>query len=166
MCYFQISTQPSQWDDIEKVRKMMKNRELKKKPGYSWIEVNKHVYAFASEEKSIPQIEEMYAELDRLSGMMKDAWYTPDTRFALNDMEEEKKEHNLYFHSENMAIAFGLINTSFGIPIKVIKNLRVCVDCHTAINFISNIYVREIVVRDAIRFHHFKDGNCSCGDYW
>ena len=119
-----------------------------------------------SEEKSIPQIEEIYVELDRFSRMIKEAGYTPDTRFALNDVEEEQKEHNLYFHSENMAIAFGLINTSFGIPIRVIKNLRVCGDFHTAIKFISNIYVREIVVRDASRFHHFKDGNCSRGDYW
>ena len=70
------------WDDIEKVRKMRKNREVKKKPGCSWIEVNKQVYAFASEEKSIPQIEEIYAELDRLSRMMKEAGYTPDTRFG------------------------------------------------------------------------------------
>ena len=31
----------SRWDDIEKVIKIMKNREVKKKPGYSWIEVNK-----------------------------------------------------------------------------------------------------------------------------
>ena len=83
------------WDDIEKVRKMMKNRELKKKPGYSWIEVNKQVYALALEEKPIPHIEEIYAELDRLSGMMKEEVYTPDTIFVLNDVEEEQKEHNL-----------------------------------------------------------------------
>ena len=67
---------------------------------------------------------------------MKEVGYTPDTRFVLNDVEEEKKEHNIYFHSENMEIAFGLINTSFGIPIRVIKNLRVCGDFHTAIKFI------------------------------
>jgi hypothetical protein len=24
----------------------------------------------------------------------------------------------------------------------------------------------EIIVRDRIRFHHFKDGSCSCKDYW
>ena len=81
--------------------------------------------------------------------MMKEARYTPDTRFALNDVEEEQKEHNLYFHSEELEIAFGVINTYFGMPIRVIKNLRVCGDCHTAIKFISNISVREIVVRDA-----------------
>ena len=74
------------WDDIEKVRKMMKNREVKKKPGYSWIEVNKQVYALASEEKPIPHIEEIYAELDGFLGMMKEVGYTPDTRFELNDM--------------------------------------------------------------------------------
>eukprot|EP01018_Ginkgo_biloba_P032070 Gb_08223 [translate_table: standard] len=34
------------WVDIQKVRKMMKDRRVKKKPGCSWIEVNKQVYAF------------------------------------------------------------------------------------------------------------------------
>jgi pentatricopeptide repeat protein len=34
------------WDDIEKVRKMMKDRGIKKTPGCSWIEVNKQVHAF------------------------------------------------------------------------------------------------------------------------
>ncbi|XP_057824127.2 pentatricopeptide repeat-containing protein At4g02750 isoform X2 [Cryptomeria japonica] len=34
------------WDDIEKVRKMMKDRGIKKKPGSSWIDVNKKVHVF------------------------------------------------------------------------------------------------------------------------
>eukprot|EP01018_Ginkgo_biloba_P002102 Gb_06089 [translate_table: standard] len=34
------------WDDSEEVRKMMRGRKVKKKPGCSWIEVDKQVYAF------------------------------------------------------------------------------------------------------------------------
>jgi hypothetical protein len=30
----------------------------------------------------------------------------------------------------------------------------------------SKIVGRELIVRDNKRFHHFKDGKCSCGDYW
>eukprot|EP01018_Ginkgo_biloba_P026298 Gb_06232 [translate_table: standard] len=154
------------WDDVEKVRKMMKGRNVKKMPGQSWIEVNNKVYTFLVGDKSHPQAKKIYAKLERLSGQMKEAGYVPNTNFALHDVEEEQKEHILCLHSEKLAIAFGLINTSPGIPIRIVKNLRVCGDCHSAAKFISKIDVRNIVIRDANRFHHFTDGHCSCGDYW
>eukprot|EP01018_Ginkgo_biloba_P034530 Gb_22891 [translate_table: standard] len=34
------------WDDVEKARNMMKDRRVDKRPGCSWIEVNKQVYTF------------------------------------------------------------------------------------------------------------------------
>eukprot|EP01018_Ginkgo_biloba_P001839 Gb_27521 [translate_table: standard] len=154
------------WDNIEKVRKMMKDRRVQKKPGCSWIEVNKQVYAFVVGDRSQPQMQKIYAKLKNLSTQMKATGYVPDTRFVLNDVEEEQKEQILCYHSEKLAIAFGLINTSPGTALRVIKNLRVCGDCHSAIKFISKIVARDIILRDAIRFHHFKDGQCSCGDYW
>eukprot|EP01018_Ginkgo_biloba_P010984 Gb_29028 [translate_table: standard] len=154
------------WDDVTKLRVMMKDRGVKKEPGCSWIEVKNSVHAFLVGDKSHPQIEKIYAKLGRLAEQMRAAGYVPITNFVLHDMEEEQKEHILYHHSEKLAIAFGLINTPSGTTIRVIKNLRVCGDCHIAIKFISKIVGREIVVRDANRFHHFKDGLCSCGDYW
>lgn len=90
----------------------------------------------------------------------------PDTNSVLHDVNEEEKKQMVFYHSEKLAIAFGIISVPFGTPIRVIKNLRMCGDCHTATKFISNIVGREIVVRDANRFHHFKDGECSCGNYW
>eukprot|EP01018_Ginkgo_biloba_P013140 Gb_38248 [translate_table: standard] len=154
------------WDDSENVRRMMKDRRVKKTPGRSWIEVNKQVHAFLGGDRSHPQTEKIYAKLEKLSRQMKVAGYVPDTRFVPHDVEEEQKEQILCHHSEKLAIAFGLINTSPGTVIRVIKNIRVCSDCHTATKFISKIVAREIVVRDGKRFHHFKDGQCSCGDYW
>eukprot|EP01018_Ginkgo_biloba_P008587 Gb_26466 [translate_table: standard] len=154
------------WDDVGKVRKMMKDRSIQKIPGCSWIEVNKKVYAFLIGDRSHPRTQEIYAKLETLSGQMKAAGHVPDTNFVLHDVEEEQKEHFLYHHSEKLAIAFGLISIPTGTPIRIVKNLRVCGDCHAAIKFISKIVGREIVVRDANRFHHFKDGQCSCGDYW
>eukprot|EP01018_Ginkgo_biloba_P030678 Gb_05649 [translate_table: standard] len=154
------------WDDVEKVRKMMKHRRITKMPGCSWIEVDSKVHTFLVGDRSHPQTHEIYTKLDRLSGKMKEAGYVPNTNFALYDVEEEHKEHIVGHHSEKLAIAFGLINTSLGTPIRIVKNLRVCGDCHSAIKFISKIVAREIVLRDAYRFHHFKDGQCSCGDYW
>jgi hypothetical protein len=154
------------WDDAANVRKMMKDKGLQKQPGRSWIEIKNMVYSFVVGDKSHPQMEDIHVTLEILNGEMKAAGYFPDTNFVLHDVEEEQKEHLLGHHSEKLAIAFGLINTSPGTIIRVTKNLRVCGDCHTATKFISKIVEREIVVRDANRFHHFKDGLCSCGDYW
>eukprot|EP01018_Ginkgo_biloba_P037418 Gb_09410 [translate_table: standard] len=154
------------WDDVAKIRTMMKDRGVKKTPGCSLIEVSNRVHAFLVGDRSHPQSEKIYAMLETLAGQMKEAGYAPNTNFVLHDVEEEMKEHLLSCHSEKLAIAFGLINTSAGTPIQITKNLRVCDDCHSATKFISKIVRRDIIVRDANRFHHFKDGLCSCGDYW
>eukprot|EP01018_Ginkgo_biloba_P010117 Gb_21745 [translate_table: standard] len=154
------------WDDVAKIRAMMTDRGVRKAPGRSLIEVNKRVHSFLVGDRSHPQSEKIYATLETLAGQLKEAGYVPNTNFALHDVEEEAKEHILCSHSEKLAIAFGLINISPGTPIRITKNLRVCGDCHTATKFISKIVGREIIVRDANRFHHFKDGVCSCLDYW
>eukprot|EP01018_Ginkgo_biloba_P012858 Gb_31162 [translate_table: standard] len=154
------------WYDSENVRRLMKGRRVKKIPGCSWIEVNKQVHTFLVGDRSHAQTQKIYAELEKLSRQMKAAGYMPDTRFVLYDVEEEQKEQFLCHHSEKLAIAFGLLNIPPGTTVRVIKNLRVCSDCHSATKFISKIVAREIIVRDANRYHHFKDGLCSCGDYW
>eukprot|EP01018_Ginkgo_biloba_P003869 Gb_21351 [translate_table: standard] len=154
------------WNDAAKVRNMMKEKRLKKRPGYSWIEVTNRVHTFFAGDRSHRQTEKIYAVLEDLDGKMKEAGYVPDTNFVLHDLEEQEKEHALWHHSEKLAIVCGLINSYPGTPIRVIKNLRVCGDCHTAIKFISKIVNRNFVVRDSNRFHHFQDGLCSCGDYW
>ncbi|XP_057873993.1 pentatricopeptide repeat-containing protein At1g11290, chloroplastic isoform X2 [Cryptomeria japonica] len=154
------------WGEVQMVRRLMRDRGIKKIPGCSWIEGHKMVHAFCAGDRSHPQTQEIYAKLEKLAWEMKAAGYIPDSRQSLNDVEEEEKELFLCHHSEKLAIAFGLLNTPPGTTIRVVKNLRVCADCHTAAKFISKIVGREIVVRDANRFHHFKGGQCSCRDYW
>eukprot|EP01018_Ginkgo_biloba_P023309 Gb_30523 [translate_table: standard] len=161
-----IYAEAGRWDDVAQVRAMMKHKGLQKAPGCSWIEVNNKVHAFLVGDRLHPQSEKIYASLEILAGQMKEAGYVSETNFVLHDVEEEVKEHMLCSHSEKLAIAFGLINTSPGTSIHITKNLRVCGDCHSASKFISKIVRREIIARDANRFHHFKDGLCSCGDYW
>ncbi|KAG5106398.1 hypothetical protein JHK82_043368 [Glycine max] len=115
---------------------------------------------------SIPYKEEDHEKLGGLSGQMREAGYVPDTRYVLHDIDEEEKEKALQYHSERLAIAYGLISTPPRTTLRIIKNLRICGDCHNAIKIMSNIVGRELIVRDNKRFHHFKDGKCSCGDYW
>lgn len=154
------------WPDRAKVRKLMDERKVKKETGYSWIEVKNNTYSFVAGDVSHPLSDQIYRKLGELSIRLRDAGYQPDTNYVLHDIEEEQKEAILSRHSERLAIAFGLISLSPGIPIRIIKNLRVCGDCHTVIKLISKIEGREIVVRDSNRFHHFSKGLCSCGDYW
>eukprot|EP00257_Ricinus_communis_P018813 XP_015577625.1 pentatricopeptide repeat-containing protein At2g27610 isoform X1 [Ricinus communis] len=154
------------WQERAQVRKLMDERKVKKEAGYSWIEVKKKTYSFLAGDISHPMSDEIYSKLEELSSRLKDVGYHPDTNYVLQDVDEEHKETILSQHSERLAIAFGLIATPAGTPLQIMKNLRVCGDCHTVIKLISNIEERYIVVRDSNRFHHFKGGLCSCGDYW
>lgn len=154
------------YEDAEKVRQVMEKRDVVKEPGQSWIEVDGKVHVFHVEDKSHPESEQIYVELGKLTEQIKEMGYVPDTRFVLHDVDEEQKERILFSHSERLAITYGLMKTPPGMPIRIVKNLRVCGDCHTATKFISKVVGREIIARDAQRFHHFADGVCSCGDFW
>ncbi|KAL5219362.1 hypothetical protein ABZP36_020046 [Zizania latifolia] len=109
---------------------------------------------------------EAYEKVRELHEEICVAGYVPDTRYVLHDIDEDAKARALMYHSERLAIAFGLVSTPPGTLLRVIKNLRICGDCHNAVKLIAKVTGREIVVRDNKRFHHFKDGACSCGDYW
>ena len=154
------------YPEAASVRGVVKRRKLAKTPGCTLIEVNNTQHIFTSGDQSHPQAKAIYAMLEKLTGKMREAGFQTETGTALHDVEEEEKELMVRVHSEKLAIAFGLITSEPGTEIRIIKNLRVCLDCHNATKFISKITERVIVVRDANRFHHFKDGICSCGDYW
>ncbi|KAK7272215.1 hypothetical protein RJT34_28688 [Clitoria ternatea] len=154
------------WQERVNVRKLMDKRKVKKEPGYSWIEVKNKTYSFLAGDSSHPLSDHIYAKLSELSTRLRDAGYHPDTNYVFHDIEDEQKETILSHHSERLAISFGLIATLPEIPIHIVKNLRVCGDCHNFIKLVSLIEQRYIVVRDSNRFHHFKGGLCSCGDYW
>ncbi|XP_023552030.1 pentatricopeptide repeat-containing protein At3g49170, chloroplastic [Cucurbita pepo subsp. pepo] len=156
----------SQWEEVASIRKVMKQKNLIKEAGCSWVEIENKVHKFYVGDTSHSKAEEIYDELEHLSLKIKKLGYVPNMDFVLHDVEEEKKEKYLFQHSERIAVAFGLISISKSKPIRVFKNLRICGDCHSAIKYISLATGREIIVRDANRFHHIKDGRCSCNEYW
>ncbi|KAJ9686450.1 hypothetical protein PVL29_015379 [Vitis rotundifolia] len=144
------------WDRVSELRRMMRERQVSKTPGCSFIDLGDTIHEFVAGDSSHPQLEMIYAKLGEMSQELKAAGYKPDTA----------QETALCHHSEKLAIAFGLIKTDPGTTIRITKNLRVCADCHSATKLISKIYNREIIVRDRCRFHHFRDGSCSCMDFW
>ncbi|KAE9450772.1 hypothetical protein C3L33_17327, partial [Rhododendron williamsianum] len=155
------------WDDARKVRNLMKAKGISKVPGVSVIELKGIIHRFVSGDWSHPESNKIYLKLREISTRLKStSGYLPDTDQVLIDIEEEEKEHVLSVHSEKLAIAYGFLHLGPEDSIRIVKNLRVCRDCHDVTKLISRVYDREIIVRDRNRFHHFKDGGCSCLDYW
>ncbi|PIA39830.1 hypothetical protein AQUCO_02600354v1 [Aquilegia coerulea] len=154
------------WQNVASVRKSMKRKRVKKEPGLSWIETHNKVRYFSVGDTSHPEMRLINGMLEWLNIKIKKAGYVCDRNAVLLDVEDDEKDRLLWVHSERLALAFGLISTPPGRPVRIIKNLRICLDCHAAIKLISQVCQREIVVRDMNRFHHFENGVCSCGDYW
>lgn len=154
------------WEDVARVRRLMDERNVSKEAGRSVIEVQGEVCEFQCGGLCHPRAEEVYAMASDMMRKIRAEGYVPDTRDVLHAIAEEEKETPLLYHSEKLAIAFGLLHTRPGDTMRITKNLRVCRDCHEATKFVSRVFERQIVVRDRNRFHHFKDGQCSCKDYW
>ncbi|KAJ0962620.1 hypothetical protein J5N97_027742 [Dioscorea zingiberensis] len=161
-----IYASAGRWNDVSQTRVMMRCRGIVKVPGYSWITLKESRHDFVCGDRTHPMTKEIYKKLEWLGGKLKEYGYVSDKRFALHDVDDEQKEAVLAYHSEKLAVAFGLLSTVEGSTIRVMKNLRVCGDCHSAIKMISKIVAREIVLRDSSRFHHMRDGSCSCGECW
>ncbi|KAG5063492.1 hypothetical protein AAZX31_02G164800 [Glycine max] len=154
------------WEDVRSLRNLMLKKAVTKEPGRSWIELDQVLHTFHASDCSHPRREEVSAKVQELSARFKEAGYVPDLSCVLHDVDEEQKEKILLSHSEKLALTFGLIATPESVPIRVIKNLRICVDCHNFAKYTSKIYGREVSLRDKNRFHRIVGGKCSCGDYW
>ncbi|KAH1038123.1 hypothetical protein J1N35_039866 [Gossypium stocksii] len=154
------------WDDVRRVRQKMKEIGLQKDAGRSWIELGGKVYSFMAGNTSFTGSKQMQNLWRRLEEKIRKIGYKPNTDSALHELAEDEKIEVLRGHSEKQAICVGLLRTSKGETLRINKNLRICVDCHNAAKLISKVVEREIVIRDNKRFHHFRNGFCSCGDYW
>ncbi|KAF5197865.1 Pentatricopeptide repeat-containing protein [Thalictrum thalictroides] len=152
---------------VSRMRKMIKTQGIKTTQGWSWIEVDDTVHKFVVDDKSHCDTEEIYMKLMEIIHRANLVGYVEEkTSGSSHSVSEECSEKSGSYHSEKLAIAFGLARTPEGTSLQIVKNLRVCKDCHSFTKFVSKAFQREIIVRDRVRFHHFKDGACSCKDYW
>lgn len=154
------------WEDVERIRTLMKKEGVTKTTGWSWMEHGGKIHKFIVGDQSHERSVEIYQVLAEMKKKLRTAGYEADKGNVLRDVEEEEKEEMVGTHSEKLAVAFALLVTEPGAIIRVVKNLRICGDCHTAIKMISKLEEREIIVRDNNRFHFFKDNLCSCKEYW
>ncbi|KAL1561519.1 pentatricopeptide repeat-containing protein-like protein [Salvia divinorum] len=156
------------WGDVGRVRDAMKKKDVKKVPGFSYTEMNGAIFQFHNGDKSHPRWRDIYKKIEEITFRIREFGYEAETNYVLHDIGDEEKENALCYHSEKLALAFGLISrsTKEGNPININKNLRICGDCHVVMKLVSKLYDREIIVRDRTRFHRFKEGSCSCKDFW
>ncbi|XP_023752420.1 pentatricopeptide repeat-containing protein At5g04780, mitochondrial [Lactuca sativa] len=154
------------WDEVIQARKLLKETEVKKERGKSWIEVKDKVHAFMVGERNHDRIHEIYSKLEGILEEMRKFGYRCETQHDLHNVEENQKEELLRYHSEKLAFVFGVMCLPSSAPIRIMKNLRICGDCHVFMKLASKITGREVVVRDTNRFHHFRNGFCSCGEFW
>ncbi|TVU36462.1 hypothetical protein EJB05_18397, partial [Eragrostis curvula] len=145
-----IRATSSRWEDVSEVRKTMRKQNVRKEPGVSWVEFKGQVHQFCMGDKSHSKQREIDQCLDEIIAKIRQCGYAPNMSMVFHDMEDEEKEVSLVHHSEKLAIAFALLSLPEGVTIRVMKNLRVCDDCHVAIKLMSKVIGREIVVRDVM----------------
>ncbi|XP_010277183.1 PREDICTED: pentatricopeptide repeat-containing protein At3g53360, mitochondrial [Nelumbo nucifera] len=74
------------WDDVARVRKLMKRNGVRKVPGQSWIEVRDGIHIFLAEDRSHPHMNEIYTVLSDLWLQMVEAGYVPNQRFVSSEI--------------------------------------------------------------------------------
>ncbi|XP_021291797.1 pentatricopeptide repeat-containing protein At5g52850, chloroplastic [Herrania umbratica] len=136
----------------EKTRKLMREKQLRKNPSQSWVQIRSKVHLFVAGERSHPQINEIYEKIESIDAEIKNHRYLYQG-MGIGDS---------YYHSEKLAVAFGLLNTPSKIPIHIIKNNSICRNCHDFITFVTDLVDKEIIVREGNRLHSFRKGQCSC----
>ncbi|XP_022938553.1 pentatricopeptide repeat-containing protein At5g04780, mitochondrial isoform X3 [Cucurbita moschata] len=154
------------WDEVAKARKLLKESDVKKERGKSWIEIKNEVHLFMVGERNHPKIAEIYSKLNELIEELQKLGYQVETQHDLHQVEESRKQELLRHHSEKLAFTMGLLFLPPNAPLRIMKNLRICGDCHSFMKLASKLVRRDVVVRDTNRFHHFTNGHCSCGDFW
>ncbi|KAL8491111.1 hypothetical protein ACS0TY_022948 [Phlomoides rotata] len=163
-----VSASAGRWDEVKRVRYLMRERGVRKEVGSCWIEVRGCIHEFFAGDRRHARKDEIYAKLKELMFEIEKLGYVPDWDEMSYEVEEDEKRELLWYHGEKLAVAFALLSgvTPPGKRLRIVKNLRICKDCHQAFKYISIVAKREIIVRDAHRYHRFLNGSCNCGDCW
>lgn len=155
------------WKDVATMRFLMNRNKVKKFAAFSWVEIDGKVHKFVSEDRNHPESEAIYRGLNKLVRKLLKSGFAPNKNLVLHDVGDDEKFESICYHSEKLALVYGLMRRPEGSqPVRIIKNIRVCGDCHLFMKFVSRIIGRNIILRDSNRFHHFAGGFCSCKDLW
>lgn len=154
------------FEDVEQIRELMNDKGVRNGHVWSWIQINHKIHHFSAIGEPHPDEGQIYFELYHLIVEMKKLGYVPDISCVYQRMDNREKEKVLLTHTEKLALTYGLMNVKSGKPIRVVKNTRICSDCHEVAKYMTLLSKREILLKDGVRFHKFSEGKCSCKDCW
>jgi pentatricopeptide repeat protein len=156
------------WKNAANMWSNMRRKGIHKDPGCSWVEIKDIVYVFYVGELSSAgaRAGDVMDLLEELEVKIREIGFVVRSSEWVEGEEGTGKRVMVGVHSERLALGFALLSVPDGVTIRVMKNLRMCKDCHDWFKWVSEIVGRDIVVRDLNRFHQFSCGSCTCGDYW
>lgn len=146
--------------------KKRKQKEKKKSLEFNLVGVKTKTHKYKAGDTSHPNHEKFYCHLQRLKQHMIGVGYVAETESVVHDVNTEAKKESLLIYSERLYLVEVLLTSPVCARVLIYKNIHVCADCHKALKIISKVVGREIIARDANRFHYAKNEVCSCGDYW
>ena len=153
------------WDQVCPICKSIKAKGLEKDPGCGWMEIQNWVYVLGVGISSSNSLKRSIS----YSGYLL-AWWLRKVMLPICNlfyMRLRTMRRETCFAGTVIGWPYHLeCHTKPGTTLQVMKNIRVCRDCHTMTKHKSKVVQRELLVRDGNHFHVFKDGACICGDYW
>ncbi|KAF8100992.1 hypothetical protein N665_0212s0033 [Sinapis alba] len=145
-------------DSTKKMMRALKHRLYPKKS---------KVRKFSAGDTSKPECNGIISVLRSLKVHMLEMGFVPAIRLVtIKEAEDEDKEEQLLFRSDKLALAHAFLITKPRGCVRVLQNMRICHDGHDTCKMLTLITGRELVTRDSKRFHHYKNGVCSCNDHW
>ncbi|KAI8015456.1 Pentatricopeptide repeat-containing protein [Camellia lanceoleosa] len=99
------------WQDVSRVRKLMKDEKIGKLKDWSWISIKDKVYSFKPDFQFRPQCEEADQLLADLIEKAKNCGYESQGDLGVTDEQDEETTFSTVHHNEKLAVTFGLLNT-------------------------------------------------------
>ncbi|KAI3785693.1 hypothetical protein L1987_44817 [Smallanthus sonchifolius] len=100
------------WEKVIETRKLMKEKGIQTTPRASTIELKGEIHEFKVDDTSHSRINEVYEILDEIEKQLKIGGY-----------QAEITDNRLSYHSEKLAMAFGVLATPPGTKLRVAKDL-------------------------------------------
>nr|GMC52097.1 pentatricopeptide repeat-containing protein At5g50390, chloroplastic [Ipomoea batatas] len=131
----------------------LKRKGLRMMPACTWIEIQKQQVVFYSADKHHAQTKEIYENLDNLMLEISKHGYVANERTLLPDVDESEQKL-LPYHSERLAISFGLINTPSGSPLQLLEKLSE-IQCQPVSQlFIIDAWLQIVEYRQVLKWNY------------
>ncbi|KAL4327939.1 Pentatricopeptide repeat-containing protein [Arachis hypogaea] len=113
----------NRWENVADIKRAIKDAEIHKEPGFNSIEVHGTIHEFVTGDREHPETPKIYEMIAEMREKLEHAGYTPNVSVVLKNIDMEEKESVVNYHSEKLAMAYGLISTGPRIQLRILKDL-------------------------------------------